>query len=228
MTGIPVLVPPAVAPPTLLDRLHGRVRSTLALQRFTAFTRVLLAVGFVPPGLKKVLGERFTSLPVTHPVGSFFEAFFQAHAFYAFVGGAQIAAALLLVVPATATLGAVVYFPIILTIAVITLSMGFAGTGALTVLMALACLYLLCWDYDRLKVLLPARRVGPRAVSRREYAVQGGGWALAGVAAYGVAAYAGIGALWPRLGAFGFALGAAGGAAFGLVLAWHLRLTGAR
>lgn len=208
-----------------LDQVHARVRASLALQRFTAFTRVLLAIGFLPPGLKKVLGERFTSIPVTHPIGAFFEAFFQAHAFYAFVGGAQIVAAILLLIPATATLGAVVYFPIILTIAVITLAMGFQGTGALTVLMALACLYLLCWDYDRLKVLLPARRRGPRTVSRREYAVQGGGWALAGAGAYGIVAWASAGLLWMRLGATGFILGGIGGAAFGLVLAWHVRQT---
>ena len=211
--------------PAPLDRLHARARRSPLLLRFTAFTRVLLAIGFIPPGLKKVFGHSFTSLPVTDPVGAFFHGFFQAGAYYQFVGWAQVAAALLLLIPATATLGAVLYTPIILNIAIITVAIGFQGTQVLTVLMALACVYLLCWDYDRLKGLLPARRRGPRAVGRREYAVEAAGWGVAGAAAYGVAAWAGLGGIGARLGWTGVGVGLAGGAAFGLVLAWHLRQT---
>ena len=57
-------------------------------------------------------------------------------------------------IPRTATLGAVVYFPIILNIFVVTVSLHFRGTWMITGLMLLACIYLLCWDYDKLKVLL--------------------------------------------------------------------------
>jgi hypothetical protein len=91
--------------------------------------------------------------------------------------------------------------------------------------MVLACVYLLCWDYDRLKGVLPTRRRGPHAVGRREYAVEVAAWATAGATSYGVAAWTGLGALGERLGWAGIGLGLAGGAAFGLVLAWHLRLT---
>ncbi|HET6668759.1 MAG TPA: hypothetical protein VFH15_00875 [Pyrinomonadaceae bacterium] len=43
------------------------------------------------------------------------------------------------------------YFPLILNIFVITVSMHFTGTPVITGLMLLANIYLLCWDYDRLK-----------------------------------------------------------------------------
>ena len=203
-----------------LDRLHARLVRSRLLQRFTAFTRVLLALGFIPPGIKKLTGEPFTTLPTSHPVGYFFDAFFQAGELYVFVGLAQVAAGLLLLWPRTATLGAVIYFPIILTIAVLTNAIGFAGTEQITILMALACLWLLVWDYDRLRAILPVRRA-PVGYPAREYAFQAVLWAGAGVAAAGVVTALHIANLTRFLPvAGGLALA---GALFGLVVAWHLR-----
>lgn len=56
--------------------------------------------------------------------------------------------------PRTATIGALVYFPLILNIFVITVSLHFRGTPFITGLMLLASIYLLCWDYDKLKHLV--------------------------------------------------------------------------
>ncbi len=204
-----------------LDRLHARLVRSRLLQRFTALTRVLLAVGFVIPGSTKALGHRFTSLPTTDPVGAFFEVFFQAQGFYVFVGVAQVVAGLLLLWPRTATLGAVVYFPIILNIMVITIAVGFTGTWVITVLMALACLWLLVWDWDRLKAILPAHRAAGRGYTAHEYAVQAAVWGGAGLALAAVAATLRTPPLAQML-ATAATLGGAG-AAFGLVVAWHLR-----
>lgn len=205
----------------MLDHLHARLVRSRLLQRFTAFTRVLLAAGFIPPGLKKLTGEPFTSLPTSHPVGYFFDAFFQADELYVFVGLAQVAAGLLLLWPRTATLGAVIYFPIILNITIITSAIGFSGTEQITVLMTLACLWLLVWDYDRLKAILPAHRAAGRGYGPREYALQAGAWAGAGVAAAALVTSLHIANLTQFLPVAG-AL-ALGGAVFGLVVAWHLR-----
>ena len=207
----------------MLDRIHARLHASPFLHRFTAFTRILLAVGFVPPGLKKVLGERFTSLPTTNPVGYFFDAFFQAHAFYVLVGAMQVLAGVLLLVPRTATLGAVLYAPIIVNISVITYAMGFQGTWVITGLMTLACLWLLAWDYDRLKAILPLRLPRGRLFGPREYAAQATAWALLGVAGYAVIAVTGLGLLWQRVGLLGFLMVGASGALFGLAVAWHVR-----
>jgi hypothetical protein len=144
-----------------LDRLHARIVTSRVLVVFTAVTRVLLALAFLPSGLVKAFGHRFTTLPVTDPVGYFFDGFFSAAGYYQFVGIMQLTAAALLLFPWTATLGAVVYLPIILNIFVITVAVGFGGTQIIAGLMLLGNIYLLCWDYDRWKDLMP-RRVGDR------------------------------------------------------------------
>lgn len=214
-----------MSPVAPLDRLHARVVRVPTLQYLTALTRVLLAVGFLPSGIKKILYLRFTSLPVSTPVGFFFEAFYQSGIWYQFVGWAQVIAALLLLVPRTATLGALLYFPIIVNVALVTIGIGFRGTPVVTVLMALAALYLVCWDYDRWRALLPRRerRSAPRAVGRRVYVLSATGWAVAGVVAFGVASALRLGNVDRTLGAHGFVLLAALGAMFGMATAWHAR-----
>lgn len=66
------------SPAGAVDRLHARVVRSRLLVVFTAVTRVLLALAFMPSGLVKLLGQRFTTLPVTTPVGHFFDGFFAA------------------------------------------------------------------------------------------------------------------------------------------------------
>jgi uncharacterized membrane protein YphA (DoxX/SURF4 family) len=121
---------------------------------FTVFCRVALALGFIPSGIVKISGERFTGLPSNHPLGQYFDALHLTGFYYTFIGVAQLVTALLLLIPRTALLGAVLYFPIILNICVLAYSVRFEGTR-ITTFMTLACFYLLVWDYDRLKHILP-------------------------------------------------------------------------
>ena len=152
-----------------LQPIHSRVKANKWLRIFTTFTRVILAVGFLPSGLTKLLGNRFTILSIDTPVGFFFEAFYRSGFYWNFIGLCQLAGALFLLIPRTATLGAVIFFPIILNIFVITVSMHFAGTPYITTLMLLANIYLLCWDYDRLKgILLPVERSSGRLLEVEE------------------------------------------------------------
>ena len=118
---------------------------------FTWMTRILLAIGFLPSGLKKALGQRFTLLGTDNPVGFFFEALYQTGVYWNFIGAAQLLAGLLLVIPRTTTLGAIIYFPIILNIFIITVSMHFQGTPFITGMMLLGSIYLLVWDFAKLK-----------------------------------------------------------------------------
>ena len=139
---------------TKFDLSLSRLKQNKHLRRFTAMTRVLLALGFTPSGLTKVLGNRFTLLSPETPVGYFFEALYRTGFYWNFIGACQLMAALLLLIPRTATLGALVYFPLILNIFVITVSLHFTGTPVITGLMLIACLYLLCWDADKLKAVI--------------------------------------------------------------------------
>lgn len=141
-----------------LDAVHATVRGNGPLRRFTWVVRILLAIGFIPPGLEKVLGIPFTKLPDSDPVGFFFHGLEQAGLLYQFIGGAQVLAGLLLLVPRTAALGALVYLPVITGIEVLTTTVPFPGTWVITSLMLLGVIYLLCWDWNRVKyVLYPPR-----------------------------------------------------------------------
>ncbi|HLM62307.1 MAG TPA: hypothetical protein VK308_16005, partial [Pyrinomonadaceae bacterium] len=121
-----------------LDDIHASVVRNSGLQLFTAFTRIILAIGFIPPSLPKIMNIPFTVLPDTNPVGHYFNALYQTGYYYQFIGWGQIFAALLLLFPRTAHLGALMFFPIILNITVLTNSVGFAGTKYITMLMLLA------------------------------------------------------------------------------------------
>ncbi|PTL82289.1 hypothetical protein [Vitiosangium sp. GDMCC 1.1324] len=150
----------------LLDDLHARVAASPWLRRFTAFTRGLLAIGFIRPGLIKALGGRFTEQSVETPIGYFFDAMYRTGGYWRFIGISQVLAGLLLLMPRSGpTVGALLFLPIILNIFVITVSVGFDGTWLVTGLMLLAVLYLVCWDYPRWKGVLfepsPVRSVPP-------------------------------------------------------------------
>lgn len=124
---------------------------------FTVFCRVALALGFIPSGVVKVMGERFTALPANHPLGHYFDALYQTGYYYTSIGILQLITALLLLIPRTALLGALMYFPTILNICILAYATRFEGTR-ITTLMLLANIYLLCWDYDRIKHILPLKR----------------------------------------------------------------------
>lgn len=144
-----------------LDQAHNVVKSNKWYRYFAIINRVALAAGFIPSGLTKIMNERFTTLSVNHPMGNYLEALFHTGYYYPFIGYVQLTAAILLLIPRTATLGAVLYFPVILNICVLSLAVGFDGSLVTSPLMVLANLYLLCWDYDKLKFILPYKPVTP-------------------------------------------------------------------
>ncbi|CAM4004653.1 hypothetical protein SAMN06265348_101114 [Pedobacter westerhofensis] len=138
-----------------LDELHAKVRSNKWMGYFTTFTRLALVAGFLMAGYVKISGERFTDLHNNQPMGHFLEALYHTGYYYTFIGYAQILAALLLLVPRTVVLGTLLYLPIILNICILSLAVRFEGSLLTAPLMVIACIYLLCWHYDRIKYILP-------------------------------------------------------------------------
>lgn len=138
-----------------LDELHLRARRNKWLHYFALFNRIALAAGFLPSGLQKVLGERFTVLSVHHPMGHYLDALYHTGFYYTFIGIMQVTAAILLLIPRTATLGALIYFPIILNICILSFAVRFDGSLLSSPLMVFAVLYLLCWDYHKIKFVFP-------------------------------------------------------------------------
>ena len=140
-----------------LEQSYYEAKGNKWFRYFTVFCRVALALGFIPSGVVKIMGERFTALPANHPLGHYFDALFQTGYYYTFIGAGQLIIALLLLIPRTALLGAIMYFPTILNICILAYATRFEGTR-ITTLMLLANVYLLCWDYDRIKHILPFKR----------------------------------------------------------------------
>ncbi len=206
-----------------LDRLHASVTSDPRLQIFTSATRLLLAFGFIPPSIPKILHKPFTMLPDSNPVGHYFAALYQTGFYYEFIGWSQIIAALLLLFPRTSHLGALMFLPIIVNIAVLTNAVGFEGTWLLTIFMALAALYLVCWDYDRWKSVLWRQRTSGPSLIKKEMIVLPILFGFGGAVAAALAFALNIANL--RSGSWRpfVALAAAGGV-FGLLTAIHHRL----
>ncbi len=135
---------------------YNTIRQISWLNTFIVLTRYLIAFAFIPLGLKKIAGERFTQMSTATPIGYFFEGLYQTGIYWNFIGLAQIIAAFLLMTQRFATIGAIFFFFIISNIWVITISLHFSGTWIITSLMLLAVIMLLIWDFHKLKYLFYA------------------------------------------------------------------------
>lgn len=205
----------------ILDGLHVSLTRRWWTQLFAAFTRCLLAVGFIPPSITKILHRPFTVLPDTNPVGAYFKALYNTGFYYDFIGWSQLLAAILLLIPRTAHIGALMFLPIIANVAVLTSSVGFVGTWVITILMCSAAAFLVVWEYDRLK---------PIVFRTREQATQKFRYQSLLIPAF-FAAGGGVMAVlwwWIRLGNFSnyFRVGSAlvlTGFVFGLAVSVHYR-----
>ncbi len=139
-----------------LDELHLKARSYKWLYYFYVFLRIFLAYSFIVSGLVKIMGERFAAgLSANHPMGQYLTALHNTGFYYTFIGITQVLASILLLIPRTVTLGALLYFPIIVNIFLLSYAVRFEGSSFTSPLMVCACLFLICWNYDKIKFILP-------------------------------------------------------------------------
>lgn len=140
------------------EEIYYEAKADYWFKRFAVFCRIALAASFMIAGYVKIVGERFAAgLPSNNPLGHYFDALQLTGYYYTFIGIAQIITAILLLIPRTSLLGALLYFPIIVNICVLTYATRFDGTRGNT-MMLLASLFLLIWEYDRLKHILPFKQ----------------------------------------------------------------------
>lgn len=138
----------------MLSSIYVRVRTYYPLSLMVWLTRYLLAFAFIPSGMKKVLGQRFTSIGTDNPIGYFFEALFRTGMYWNFLGWGQLIAAILMMTQLFSTLGNLIFFFIIVNIFFITVSMHFTGTWLIALLMLFASTCLLLWDANRLQYII--------------------------------------------------------------------------
>ena len=140
-----------------IEEIYYEAKSDKWVQTFCCFLPHCFGSELHSVGLIKIMGERFASgLPSNNPLGHYFDALHQTGYYYTFIGIAQLIIALFLLIPRTSLLGALMYFPIIVNICVLTYATRFNGTR-LNTMMLLASLFLLVWEYDRLKHILPIK-----------------------------------------------------------------------
>lgn len=144
------------------EQFFIKVKQNRWIWLFSIFCRVTLAFGFIMAGFVKIIDERFASgLSIIHPMGSYLNALHQTGYYYTFIGIVQILAAVFLLIPRFVFLGALLYFPIILNIFILSYAVRFEGSLLTSPLMLLANIFLLCWHYDRLKFILPIKDPQP-------------------------------------------------------------------
>ncbi|GGE65613.1 DoxX-like protein [Pedobacter psychrotolerans] len=137
-----------------MNALYYRLRTNKNLNLFIYLTRYLIGFAFIPSGLTKLKGARFTKAGTDTTIGYFFEALYQTGTYWQFLGGIQLLAAFLLMSQRFATVGAILFLTIMGNIWVITMSMNFSGTYIITSLMLLANLMLIAWDWYKIKFML--------------------------------------------------------------------------
>lgn len=166
----------------------NRLKSFFLVQLFIIYTRYLIGGAFVFACMIKIKGKRFTTYSQEDaPLGStmhFFEVLYQTGLYWQFIGWAQLLAGFLLMTQRFAKLGAVVNFPIILNVFVITISMEFGATPVITGMMLAANLLLIVWHWGELRSLINLPFL-PAASDQEENNPL---WAIAGLLLFGFTA----------------------------------------
>jgi len=141
------------------EQFYIKIKGNRWFWLFSIFCRLSLAYAFIAAGMVKIVGERFANgLAINHPMGAYLEALHHTGYYYTCIGIAQVLAAILLLIPRTVTIGALLYFPIIVNIWLLSYAVRFEGSIVTSPLMVLANLYLLTWNYDRLRYILPLKK----------------------------------------------------------------------
>lgn len=143
------------------------IRSKPLLYRFTLGIRALLAIGFIPTGMVKLLGYRFTTMSPESDIGAFFEVMYQSGIYWNFLGFTQVLAGILVLIPAASALGALLFLGIMMNIFLITISYDFNFTPFITFQMLLASIWLVIWDYDRFRNLIFKNELMPAGTGRK-------------------------------------------------------------
>jgi uncharacterized membrane protein YphA (DoxX/SURF4 family) len=141
-----------------MQKMISSFKQVLLFQLFTIGLRYLLGASFVYASVFKIAGIRFTpESGKDAPINSlphFFETMYQAGFYWRFIGWGQLIAGILLMSQIFSTIGAIAFFSILISIWVITFSFTSSAVLLITTLMLLGNIYLLLWDWNRIKYML--------------------------------------------------------------------------
>jgi len=170
-----------------LEDIYLKIRTKVWLSKVVFLLRYLIGFAFIPSGMKKLLGLRFTQIPDSHPIGHFFEAMYKTGLYWNFLGAGQLLAAFLLMTQRFATLGALIFSFIAVNIFVITVSLPFTGTWVITSGLLVASICLLLWDYNKLKFIFLSDNFSYKAEGNLPLPTSSTAWVVAGFILYSLA-----------------------------------------
>lgn len=135
----------------------SRLRGNFYAQLFIILLKYLLGAAFVFASIVKLQGYRFTAFDGSnYPINSpfhFFETLYQSGLYWKFLGFSQFVSGALLLTQRWSKLGALMYFPVMLNIFIITISYDFKGTPVITGLMLMATVLILIWHWPLYRIL---------------------------------------------------------------------------
>jgi uncharacterized membrane protein YphA (DoxX/SURF4 family) len=143
-----------------MEQTIARLRSSRLLQLLIILTRFVLGIAFVWASIFKIMNIRFTPTSGEQaPINSLphlLESMYRSGYYWRFIGWGQLMAGFLMMSQRFSTLGAVVFFPMMVSIFVISTAFTATGVMVVTALMLFATTLLLLWDWHRLKyIVLP-------------------------------------------------------------------------
>lgn len=142
-----------------------KISKNLYAQLFIILLKYLLGAAFVFASIVKLQGYRFTAFNGSnYPIHSsfhFFETLYQSGLYWKFLGFSQFVSGALLLTQRWSKLGALIYFPVMLNIFIITISYDFKGTPLITGSMLAAATSLLVWHWPTYRILINQNAVIP-------------------------------------------------------------------
>jgi len=118
------------------------------------FLKITLGLTFIVSGIRKLPTVKFTTIPISDPIGLFFEGMYATGFYWNFIGYYQIVIGLALMTKWFKALTPMLIFPVTLNIFLVSLSLHMRGTPIITSLMVLGNLYLLFWHIKSYSHLL--------------------------------------------------------------------------
>lgn len=129
-------------------------KTTKVALPFYWFLKITLGIGFVLSGLRKLPSVKFTQIPISEPVGLFFEGMYATGFYWNFIGYYQILVGLLLMTKWFKSLTPVLLLPVSVNIFLVSISLHMKGTPIITGLMLLGNLFLLLWHSTSYQMML--------------------------------------------------------------------------
>jgi hypothetical protein len=155
----------------------------LFLNWFVINLRFIIGFGFLPSGIKKILGNPFANPGQEGAFMEYLDALFATGLYYEVIGWAQVIAAVLLITQRYSTIGAILFLPIIFNIMVLTISTIGSLTPVIATLMFLGILFLMLWDYYKWINIFSSDNKLISIPSVKDYPTAGKFWIRTGIIA---------------------------------------------